>query len=66
MMVNIVVFTLVVLASGRVASGVEESFNHGTPMRHGKQNHDVDGHHNVHFDHEAILGIHCSITSVFS
>ena len=33
--------------------GVKEDVEHGA---HGKQQKDVDGHHNIHFDHEAILG----------
>ncbi|XP_052775237.1 calumenin-like isoform X1 [Mya arenaria] len=44
---------LVVVASVWAAP---EDINHGTPVKHGKQDHEKDGHHNIHFDHEAILG----------
>lgn len=57
MSLGIVLLGLAVVASGRVASGVQETLDHGSPIKHGKQEHDVDGHHNVHFDHEAILGM---------
>lgn len=49
--------TLIVLASGAATKAAKESAEHGAgSTKHGKQEHDIDGHHNVHFDHEAILG----------
>jgi len=46
-----VVILLTVMA---VAKSTVETVDHGA--KHGKQAHTVEGHHNVHFDHEAILG----------
>ena len=45
-------------ALGLVAmvTAAPEDVRHGTPIKHGKQDPITDGHHNVHFDHEAILG----------
>ena len=53
-----VFLALIVMVSGGVAKATKEDVKHGagSPTKHGKQEHDVDGHHNVHFDHEAILG----------
>lgn len=54
---GVILLVLVVLASGRVTGGVKEDVSHGAGSpKHGKQEHEVDGVHNVHFDHEAILG----------
>ncbi|XP_045159992.1 calumenin-B-like isoform X1 [Mercenaria mercenaria] len=52
-----VFLALFVLVSGGVTKASKEDVKHGAGSpKHGKQEHDVDGHHNVHFDHEAILG----------
>ena len=56
------VLTLVVLVSSAGIKAVEEDIHHGTPIKHGKQERDIDGHHNVHFDHEAILGRSCLLS----
>ncbi|KAL4236212.1 EF-hand domain pair [Mactra antiquata] len=49
--------TLIVLASSAATKGTMEQTEHGAGSpKHGKQEHEIDGHHNVHFDHEAILG----------
>lgn len=56
MRIGVVVVCLGVLTIAGVTKSKQEVVEHGTPVKHGQQNHDVDGHHNVHFDHEAILG----------
>lgn len=54
---SIVLLSVVVLVSGGVTKAAKEDVKHGAPSpKHGKQEHEMDGHHNVHFDHEAILG----------
>jgi len=51
-----VVSVVLLLAVMTVAKATRESVEHGAASKHGKQEHTLEGHHNVHFDHEAILG----------
>lgn len=59
---GLVFLSVIVLVTGGVAKATKEDVKYGAhSQQHGKQPHEKDGHHNVHFDHEAILGEECSI-----
>ena len=54
---KVAVLLLMVVVVVSVSLGMKEDVAHGTPVKHGKQDHlNKDGSHNIHFDHEAILG----------
>ena len=58
MVVKFTVALLLAVSVLSVSLGVKEDAVHGTPIRHGKQDHyKDDGSHNVLFDLEALLGL---------